>query len=418
METRHMPPMDQLPPIAQRGMRIQTAVSLQQPDRVPFVPTPNFFYQLHYGVSIEESMRNPLSLTSAMDQYMDRFEPDLLYVPTVFSIPAMERAQSNACRWPGPYYGLDPNTPYQYLDTQYLEDDDYDEFLKDPSRFIFQKLLPRKYGAFGGLSLINPYSLCNATIYSQAAFGLPPVQEALKAAMETGSLVLQNLGAMAQMSMHFVEKGFIPFGGAVCMTPFDEFADHVRGIMDACMDCINEPERLSAALELWTEQHIPAAIANAKMQHAQYLFVPLHCGVDNFMSLDNYKKFYWPGLKAVIQAAVAADMTPVVLCEGKYHTRLEVLADVPKGKVIYFFEDTDFARAKKELGQVACIGCGIDTHTLMFGTEQEVADETKRWMDLMAPGGGYIMTNSIAIDQTRPGNMEAWKDTAFTYGKY
>ena len=86
--------MEQLPPIAQRGMRVQTAVSLREPDRVPFIPTWNNFYQLEYGVSFQDSMTDPFTLNAALDHVLDRYEPDLVYMPTVFPIPAMERAGS------------------------------------------------------------------------------------------------------------------------------------------------------------------------------------------------------------------------------------------------------------------------------------------------------------------------------------
>lgn len=409
--------MNHLPPIAQRGMRVQTAVALREPDRVPFIPSLNNFYQVEYGVSFGESMRDPLTLNAALDHVLDRYEPDLVFMPTTFPIPAMERAGSTCCRFAGPYHNLPDSTPYQYIDKQFLQDEDFDKFLKDPNWFLFQKVLPQKYANFGGLALLNPAAMCNSVVYSLGVFGAPPVQETLKAMMETGALVMENLGKCAAQAQHAVERGFIPFGGATCMTPFDEYADHIRGIMDACMDCIEEPERLQAALEI-CEQHIPTFIANAKLQHAQYLFVPLHCGVDDFMSLDNYKKFYWPGLRKVIDAAIAAEITPIVMCEGKYHTRLEVLADVPKGKVIYFFEDVDLVQAKKILGDVACIGGGMPTSYLMMGDKQRVVDETKRMIDLLAPGGGYIMTNTVAIDQVKTENLEAWKDTVFEYGKY
>ena len=408
--------MDALPPIAIREMRVQTTVSLQEPDRVPFIPTFNNFYQLEYGVTIQESMTRPLSLMGAVDKVIDRYEPDLLYMPTAFPLPAMESSGFAAARWPG-LNGLPENTPYQYVDQQYLEDDDYDEFLSDPTRFVIQKLLPRKHTAYAGLAMIEPFALCNAAMYSQAPFGIPPVAASLKAMLETGQHVMENLDAMAKLSMHAVERGFIPFGGAVGQAPFDEFADYVRGLMQTCMDCIEEPERLAQALELWGAHTIPAAIANAKMQHAKYLFIPLHAGVDNFMSLDSYEEFYWPGLKKLLLAAIDAELTPIVICEGKYYTRLNVLADVPKGKVIYFFEDTDFAEAKRILGDVACIGGGMPTNYLMMGDKQRVIDETKRMIDLLAPGGGYIMTNSLALDQVKTENMEAWKDTVFSYGK-
>lgn len=250
----------------------------------------------------------------------------------------------------------------------------------------------------------------------QAPFGIPPVRASLEAMIKTGQLIMENLDGMTKMTLHVVERGFPPFGTATAQVPFDEFADYVRGLMQACMDCIEEPERLAQALELWGERTIPTAIANAKMQHAEYLFIPLHAGVDDFMSLDSYEEFYWPGLKKLLLAAIAADLTPIVICEGKYHTRLNVLADVPKGKVIYFFEDADFAEAKRILGDVACIGCGMPPEYLMMGDKQRVIDKTKRMIDLLAPGGGYIMTNSLALDQVKTENMEAWKDTLFTYG--
>ena len=409
--------MQNLPPIALRGMRLQQAVALQEPDRVPFIPTFNNFYQIEYGVSFGDSMRDPFTLNAAVDDVLDRYEPDLMYMPTTFPCQAMDRAGAIYTRYPGKFHNLPDSTAYQYIDHQFLQDEDFDAFLKDPNWYLFSKLLPQKYANFMGLGMLNPMAMGNATIYSLAPFGLPPVQETLKAMLETGNMVMENLGKCTVMAQHVVERGFIPFGSAVCMCPFDEYADFIRGIMEACIDCNEEPERLQAALEI-CEQHIPANIANAKMQHAQYLFIPLHCGVDNFMSLENYKKFYWPGLKKLINAAIAADLTPLVLCEGKYHTRLEVLRDVPKGKVIYFFEDVDLVEAKRVLGDVACIGGGMPTEYLMMGDKQRVIDHTKKMIDLLAPGGGFIMTNTTALDQVKTENFQAWKDTVFEYGKY
>lgn len=409
--------MDNLPPIAVRGMRVAQAVALQSPDRVPFIPSLNNFLSLEYGVSIQDSMTDPLSLLGPLDRFLDRYEPDLMNLPPCFSIQAMERSQFTAGRWPG-LNELPENTPYQYIDHQYLEDEDYDAFLADPTRFVLKKILPQKHAAYAGLAMLDPFSLCNQAIFSQAPFGVPPVRAALEAMIDTGTAVLQTLDGLEKLALHTVERGFIPFGGAVAQAPFDEFADYVRGLLPACMDCITEPERLSQALELWGAETIPASIASAKMQHAQYLFIPLHCGVDNFMSLENYEKFYWPGLKKLILASIEAELTPVVFCEGKYYTRLNVLADVPKGKVMYFFEDTDFAEAKRILGDVACIGGGMPTEYLMMGDKQRVIDHTKKMIDLLAPGGGYVMSNSLALEQVKTENLEAWKDTVYTYGKY
>lgn len=410
--------MDNLPPIARRNQRIQRSVSLQEPDVVPFAPTMNNYYALNYGVTIQEAMTNPLSLTDPLNQYLDRYDPDLLNSPTFFPIPPMQLSGYTAARWAGQREGLGENTPYQYIDQQYLADEDYDEFIADPSRFILKKLLPRKHTAFAGLGLIDLQMYAGQSIYNLASLGLPPVRQALEMMIKTGELIMENLGQMMQLDMMCIGRGYPVFGGAVALCPFDEFADYVRGLLTACVDCLTEPERLQLAVERWGDVTIPAAIASAKMQHAQYLFIPLHCGTDEFMSTANYQKFYWPSLKRLIMAAIEADLTPFILCEGKYYTRLEVISDVPKGKVIYCFENTDFAQAKKVLGPVACVAGGMPTSLLMNGDRQDVIDATKRIIDICAPGGGFIMSNSLALDAVRQENMDAWRQTILTYGRY
>ena len=192
--------MQGLPPIALRGMRLEQAVALQEPDRVPFVPTWNNFYQLEYGVSFGESMRDPFTLNAALDHVMDRYEPDLLYMPTVFPSLAMNRAGAKYSRFPGEFHKLGDEVPYQYLDQQFLQDEDFDNFLKDPTWFLFQ-MLAKKYQNFGGINMFNPNAMNNSCIYSLAPFGLPPVQETLKAMMETGNLVLELLPVIGMFSL-------------------------------------------------------------------------------------------------------------------------------------------------------------------------------------------------------------------------
>ena len=71
------------------------------------------------------------------------------------------------------------------------------------------------------------------------------------------------------------------------------------------------------------------------------------------MSPDQYEKIYWKPLKKCMLALIDMGVTPYIYTEGKYNTRIEQLADVPKGKVIYHFENVDMARAKKILGDTA-----------------------------------------------------------------
>jgi uroporphyrinogen decarboxylase len=61
-------------------------------------------------------------------------------------------------------------------------------------------------------------------------------------------------------------------------------------------------------------------------------------------------------------------------------------------------EAMDIFALKKEFGKDLCLVGGISTQrTLPFGTPQQVRDEVKRCLDVMADGGGYIMAPAKPI---------------------
>ncbi len=219
------------------------------------------------------------------------------------------------------------------------------------------------------------------------------------------------VGEIAQM-------GF-PLGAAGAQTcPFDMFSDNIRGLINSISDIYARPDKLMAALDYMTEICIRNAVGTAKALHLDYLFIPLHAGVDEFMSRENYRKFYWSGLQKLIHALVEIDVIPYVFCEGKYNRRLDIISEVPKGKVIYMFEEVDIVEAKKTVGQTACIAGNLPTALLAYGKKERVVEETKRLLDACAPGGGFIMDCSIVLDDAKRENMEAWEETTREFGKY
>lgn len=115
-------------------------------------------------------------------------------------------------------------------------------------------------------------------------------------------------------------------------------------------------------------------------------------------------------------ALIDMGVTPYIYTEGRYNTRLEQLADIPKGKVIYHFETADMERAKKILGGTAAISGNLSIYILEHGTKQQVIDETKKLIDICAPGGGYIFDTNGCIDNAKRENLEAMFETLYTYG--
>jgi hypothetical protein len=299
-----------------------------------------------------------------------------------------------------------------------MGDDEYEDFIKDPSSYLVKKVLAQKFEALKGLELFNPYSLCGSTVMGFASLAAPPMQQALQAMMDAGNAVAGFIQTGVDVTMHLIEMGFPVWGNAVASHPFDDFADNIRGLINTVMDLKTDPELLAEAVDRYTDISIQNAIGLCKMSHSDNLFIPLHVGVDEFMSPDDYNAYYWPPLKKMINALVNAGITPFVFCEGNYRTRLETIKDVPKGKVVYMFEKQDMANAKKVLGDTACIAGNFDTNLLTYGTKEQIVEETKRLLDICAPGGGYMMSNSISLDNAKPQNLAAWYEAVEKYGRY
>jgi uroporphyrinogen decarboxylase len=81
----------------------------------------------------------------------------------------------------------------------------------------------------------------------------------------------------------------------------------------------------------------------------------------------------------------------------------------------------DTKRLKEEYGQdMVFWGGGVDTqHVLPFGRPEEVADEVKRRIDDLAPGGGFVFAAVHNIQAlVPPENIVTMFDTALGYGKY
>jgi uroporphyrinogen-III decarboxylase len=175
---------------------------------------------------------------------------------------------------------------------------------------------------------------------------------------------------------------------------------------------------IRAFCDMRLEHTLESVRAQGKVLKGKNVFIPLHKGMDKFMSDDQFRRLYWADLRTIIEEIVRNDMTPYVYTEGPYDSRLEALTEVPKGKVIYHFETVDMANAKKILGDTACIAGGFPILSLWLDTKEKLVDECKRLIDVCAPGGGFIFETGSGFDDAKEENVEALFETVKEYGRY
>jgi uroporphyrinogen-III decarboxylase len=148
------------------------------------------------------------------------------------------------------------------------------------------------------------------------------------------------------------------------------------------------------------------------------IFMPLHNGADGFLSDEQFKTFYWPFLKEVILGLVEGGCIPFLAAEGGYNTRLEVIRDLPRGKTVWLFDQTDLFKAKEIVGDTLCIAGNVPSATLKLGTPQEMKDLCKKLIDEVGKGGGFILSNGAFFDHAKPENIKAMIDFTKEYGVY
>lgn len=402
--------------MAERENRVKAAIHLESPDRVPFMPHVGNVFAMSYGIPMVDAMHGDKRPVESLRSFCRDFEPDWLGIPNFMPADALELAAPLNMHWAT---AEAPDAPFQYVDHTFLDtDEDWEDFLRDPSLFLLTRVLPEKYRGLEGLKLLNPYTLCAPVPMGLRSVSVPPLREALLRLVEIADRFARG-GENAPLYVQVLEEEGVPYRNGHMLSPFDEFGDALRGLITSVMDLTIEPERYMEAVERWGAVSIPAAMQLAKISGAKMINIPLHMGIDEFMSPANYEKYYWPVLRRMIDTIVEAGMVPHVVTEGNYNTRLEQLADVPKGKVLYSFEKVDMKRAKEVLGGTACIMGNLPTSLLLPGGKKErVVDETKRLIDNCAPGGGYIMSCSMPLDNVDLELVRVWKETTFTYGEY
>jgi uroporphyrinogen-III decarboxylase len=213
-------------------------------------------------------------------------------------------------------------------------------------------------------------------------------------------------------------KGYPAFSGGFTKAPFDVIGDSLRGTKGVMLDMFRCQDELMEACERLIPSMIKCAVAACRATGHIMPFIPLHKGADGFMSQEQFKTFYWPSLKKLIVGLVNEGLVPQLFAEGGYNTRLDIISDVPKGRVLWWFDRTDMKRAKETVGRVACLAGNVPLDLLCTGTPDEVRTYCKELIDAAGRDGGFILSSGAGIQGSKPDNVKAMIDFSKEYGVY
>ena len=423
MDEHEAPQFTPSPEYLAREKRFYDALHLTKPDRVPIASLAAFFITNYGGISNAEAMHDYEKMATAWKYSTQKLNWDMAPPPfTMFPGPVFDKLGLKTFRWPGKHYS--EHLPYQFVEEEYMLADEYDELLANPADFVIRKMMPRMASTLEPLGMLPPLHWLSSgytlSLLGAPMLGAPPIAQMLQQLIELGQEGAKWNAKQAQLGMELAQMGYPLIAIAFAEAPFDWISDMFRGLRGVMLDMYRQPDKLKAAMDLFTDMQIQSAIMGAQQSGNPRIFIPLHRGAGGFMSNEQFAEFYWPGLKKLMLALIDADLTPMPFWEGDYTPRLEFLAELPPGKVLGHFDIVDLKKTKEVLGDIMCFWGNVPAGMLVTGEPGQVKDYVKELIDTFGDNGGLIVDGAVdgVPPDSKPENVEAMTEAVFEYGVY
>ena len=397
--------------------RVLDAAALRVPDRVPvFGPYQKYPYTFA-GLDMRTAMNDYAAARAACHAFQAHFAPDLDFGP-ILAYPAqvMDTLGYRAFKWPG--HGVPDEAMYQYVEAEYMKAEEYDEFISDPSDFMFRTWAPRQFAGLGGFGKVTPWRRFMWSGWmGLGSLATPEMLRTMEVLAKAGRQLNEWWASIAQYGAETEAKGNPIAYAGWDWPPFDILGDTLRGTANILADMRRRPSKLHDALKVATRIFVEYG-AGAAGSRLPFVWVWVHKATRDFMSDAQFNEFYWPYFREGLIALVDKGIIPIVYWEADFESRLEHIVEVPKGRIIYHLSGTDPNKAYDVLGGKVCLMGSVPNIQLLAGTPEDVRATCRRLIDTLGRDGGYIMDTAFMLDEAKPENLKAMIDFTKEYGRY
>lgn len=387
------------------------------------VPTALFctFFLANYGkITCRELMYDFDKTKRIATEAVKLLQPTVTHqLPAIVSGHMLDALDYKQLQWPG--HGVGDNQPFQYLDREYMTGDEYDDFMIDPTGFYLRTYMPRVAGNLSGLAHMPsiPGLHYMRLVAGMRGFAHPEVKQALLNLIKAGEAAEESFQHISAWNQEVANLGFPRDPGISMVSPYDFIADYFRGARSMMTDLFRKKDKLLAMLDRARLFLTRLTINMAKGAGHPTVFIPIHWAPDAFMSDKQFKEFYWPPFRQMLVDLIEAGITPMPLWEADCTKRLEVIADIPKGKAIYWFERTDMLRAYEVLGDTVCLRGNLSPSMMTTGTPDDVDAAVRNLVENIHHKGGHMILDAAfgLADETPVPNAVAMYEAARKYGR-
>ncbi len=404
-----------------RAKRLIDVYNVTEPDRVPLnLPVGNLPYT-NYGINFRTAMYDYSKAVTACIKFNEEYSEELEYWASPFITPGrvLDLLDYKLYSWPGHKLGENVSS-FQFMESEYMKAEEYDDLITDPSDFFMRKFLPRTMGVLEPLQMFRPPTdlVEIVNLVQLMPLAAPETQTMLQKLMEIGQEYQRYMKAMAAAGPSGAAHGYPTVFGAFCKAPFDTIGDTLRGTSPVLKDMYRRPDKLLEALDVVADFTIKSVLTAPNINNVFMVTYPLHKGADGWMSQKQFDTFYWPSLKKVMNAFIKEGLIQNMFAEGGFNTRLETVNEFPKGTVSWYFDRTDMAKAKQVLGSKCAIQGNVPSSLVVTGDPKDMKAYCRKLIEECGKGGGFILSAGAVADNPKLENLRAMLAAVKEFGFY
>jgi uroporphyrinogen-III decarboxylase len=269
--------------------------------------------------------------------------------------------------------------------------------------------IPR--GGIGyGMALDNP--LHGATIHEIDNYVWP----------DPGNVDISNLRKEAEM--HYEQYAIL--GGE--WSPFWHDLADLIGMEELFVKMLTDPELVDQVLKRIVDYYITVntRIFEESADLIDIFFIGNDFGTNKGPLIDTglFDRFIVPQLRRFTELGHQYGMKVMLHCCGGFRELIPSMIEAGLDGLHAIqpsCRGMDLHELKRDFGdKIVFNGCIDSNFVLIQGTPDYVREETKRTIDIMKPGGGFIAgaSHDYLLEETPVENVHAMFETIRTYGKY
>jgi uroporphyrinogen decarboxylase len=211
-------------------------------------------------------------------------------------------------------------------------------------------------------------------------------------------------------------------------SPFFHDAVDLLGMDVLFLKMYDEPEVVDAILQHLVDYYVEVSerIFDAAGSAIDIFFIGNDFGSQrgSLISASMFRRFFMPHLTRLARLGHECGLKVMMHCCGGYAPLIPQMVEAGLDglhAVQPSCDGMDLATLKRCFGNKILFNGGIDSHhVLIRGTPESVREETRRVLDIMKPGGGYVAgaSHDSILEETPVENVLAMFDAIAEFGKY